>query len=353
MTCRFLYNNLISESMFTVSSVRTGLVSNALKDGSGSATITTAGNYFGTTDLEYLVQIDSIAGGAEVGQATFKWSDGGGSFDASGVTTDSSPITLNNGVTIAFTSGTGADFVVGDKWYFKGINNFSAGKMVDLNRDTRYRSSALETPNTILIDFGTAQAIDSFVIYDHNFTSGVTLTLEGNATDAWGGPSYSESVSYAADKITFYLSSAQTYRYFRLEVIDAANSDGYIEIGEMFLGAYFEPAQNFSFGSGSRGTRALIDRNKSAYGVEFKRFYNYQKMFNYAFENITDIADFQTMFDALGSRSAGTVDALFFNEDSESLANTWLVRLEDLPYSLSQNTERSTVLRMDEVLKSV
>ena len=136
MTCRFLYNNLISESMFTVSSVRTGLVSNALKDGSGSATITTAGNYSGTTDLEYLVQIDSIAGGAEVGQATFKWSDGGGSFDASGVTTDSSPITLNNGVTIAFTSGTGADFVVGDKWYFKGINNFSAGKMVDLNRDT-------------------------------------------------------------------------------------------------------------------------------------------------------------------------------------------------------------------------
>ena len=44
--CRFLYNNLITdESMFTVSSLRTGLVTAALKEGTGSATLNPSGNY--------------------------------------------------------------------------------------------------------------------------------------------------------------------------------------------------------------------------------------------------------------------------------------------------------------------
>jgi len=143
---RFLYNNLIvSEPMISVSSLRVGIVTSAKKNGTGSAVITTSGNFSGATDLEYIVEIDSIAGGAEVGQATFRWSDGGGTWDASGVTTPAVATLLNNGVNIAFTTGAGADFVVGDKWYFKGINLFNAGKMVDYDRDHIYRSAELDT----------------------------------------------------------------------------------------------------------------------------------------------------------------------------------------------------------------
>ncbi len=144
--CRFIYDNLVStESMITVSSLRIGLVTTAKKEGTGSAVITTSGNYSGATDIEYIVEIDSIAGGAEVGQATFRWSDGGSVWDASGVTTPAAATELNNGVKIAFTTGAGADFVVGDKWYFKGVNLFNAGKMIDRDRDHRYRSSSLDS----------------------------------------------------------------------------------------------------------------------------------------------------------------------------------------------------------------
>ena len=143
---RFIYDNLItSETMISVSSLRNGLVTSAKKEGTGSAVITTSGNYSGATDLEYIVEIDSIAGGAEVGQATFKWSDGGGTWDANGVTTSATSILLNNGVYILHTTGTGADFVVGDKWYFKGINLFNAGKVIDRDRDHSYRSKELDT----------------------------------------------------------------------------------------------------------------------------------------------------------------------------------------------------------------
>ena len=143
---RFLYDNLISsESMLSVSSLRNGMVTAALKIGAGSAILNSSGNFSGAVDLEYILEVDSIAGGAEVGQATFKWSDGGGTWDVTGVTTSAANILLNNGVYVNWTTGAGADFAVGDKWYFKGINPFNAGRMIELNRDSHYRSIVLET----------------------------------------------------------------------------------------------------------------------------------------------------------------------------------------------------------------
>ena len=143
---RFIYENLVAdESMISVSSLRNGLVTSAKKEGTGSAVITTSGNFRGPIDLEYIVEIDSIAGGAEVGQATYKWSDGGGTWDATGVVTSAVATELNYDTMIAFTTGAGADFVVGDKWYFKGINLFNAGKMLDRDRDHIYRSTNLDS----------------------------------------------------------------------------------------------------------------------------------------------------------------------------------------------------------------
>ena len=131
--------------MLSVSSLRNGIVTSAKKEGTGSAVMTPSGNYSGATDLEYIVEIDSIAGGAEVGDATYRWSDGGGTWDASGVATAAAPTLLNNGAYISFASGSGADFVVGDRWYFKGINLFNAGKAIDRDRDHSYRSAGLDS----------------------------------------------------------------------------------------------------------------------------------------------------------------------------------------------------------------
>ena len=143
---RFIYDNLItSEGMLSVSSLKNGIVTAAKKEGTGLATMTPSGNFTGETDLEYIVEIDSIGGGAEVGQATFKWSDGGGTWDATGVLTSAVATELNNGAMIAFTTGAGADFVVGDTWYFKGINMFNASKLIDRDRDHVYRSKNLDS----------------------------------------------------------------------------------------------------------------------------------------------------------------------------------------------------------------
>jgi len=339
--------------MISVSSLRNGLVTSALKDGTGSATLTPSGNFSGSEDLEYIVEIDSIAAGAEVGQATFKWSDGSGAWNATGVTTSATNILLNNAVYIKFTAGSGDDFAVGDKWYFKAINLFNSERIIDWHRDSRYRTKELESPNTITIDLGSAKEIKALVIFDHNFTSGVTLSLKGNTADAWGAPAFSEAVSYNADKILHYLSSAQTYRYWQLQITDTSNPDTYIEIGELFLGSYFEPDKNFSYGSGIRDIKSIVGRNVTPYGISKKRFYNFQRRFSYDLNYISDIADFVTMLEALGNRDTGEISPLYFNEDLAITNNTWMVELEELPYALTHNTLRATKLIMAEVMRSV
>lgn len=149
---RFIYQNLIAdESMISVSSLRNGFVTSTKKEGTGSAIITTSGNFRGPVDLEYIVEIDSILGGAGVGEATFKWSDGGGIWNVTGVITSTTPIELSYGTLIAFTGGAGAHFVVTDKWYFKGINLFNAGQMLDRDRDHIYRSVKLDS-NVIMTE---------------------------------------------------------------------------------------------------------------------------------------------------------------------------------------------------------
>jgi hypothetical protein len=352
---RFLYNNLItSESMLAVSSLRAGLVTNAKKEGTGSAVIVTSGNYSGSTDLEYIVEIDSIAAGAEVGQATFRWSDGGGTWNATGVTTPTSATELNNGAKIAFTSGTGADFVVGDRWYFKGVNLFNPGKLIDLDRDHVCRSAALESPNTTTIDLGSAQEVKALVLYDHNITSGATITINGNSANSWGAPAFSESVTWAADKILHYLSEAQTYRYWQLQITDTANTDGYIETGEIFLGSYMELSKNYVEGF-KKPFELLFDENKTPYGVSKKRFYNKRRNFQFDFNYIlaADIALLETMLDALCDSDNGKINPFYFNDDSAIPANTWLVDITSLPEDHQARGFYSSSLSFTEVLRSL
>lgn len=353
--CRFLYNNLItSQDMFTISSLRVGTVTTAVKDGTGSATMQTSGDFTGATDLEYTIEIDSIAAGAEVEQATFKWSDGGGTWDATGVTASATPTVLNNGVYVAFTTGSGADFVVGDKWYFKAINLFNGEKMITWRRDDRYRSKELSSPNTIVIDLGSAQEIKALALYDHNFTSGVTLLLEGNTADAWGAPAFSEAVTYNADKILHYLSSAQTYRYWRLSVTDTSNTDAYIEIGELFLGSYLELTYNFAYDPQTE-FNFILQTEQNEHGVDFDRFGNIQESLNLTFNGLpdTDITLIKTMLAALGSRTTGKYNPLYFNEDSAYPNNFWMMKLTGLYRTRPAINVNTLEMALKEVARSV
>ncbi len=352
--CRFLYDNLITSStMITVSSLKNGVMTGSLKEGLGSASLNVSGAFTGAEDLEYIVEIDSTAAGNEVAQASFKWSDGGGGWDGTTVVTSSSNISLNNGVLVNWTSGAGNDFELADKWYFKGYNLFNASKMLDGNRNSRYRSAGLTTADTIIIDLGSAQQIKSAIIYDHNFTSSVSVSLQGATSASFVG-GITTSLTFNSEKILHHLSSAETYRYWKIIVNDNANPAGYFEVGELFLGSYFEPSGNFGLGS-NRPIDFVENTRYTQYGVRKSRFANLCKKLELNFPKMksTDCDNFETLLTGITNQDSGLQKPIYFNEDSTLANDILMMNLVNYTKNKPLNLWFDIGVKLEEVMKTV
>jgi hypothetical protein len=343
---RFLYSSMITtETMIAVSSLALGVVTTALKAGAGSATITPSGDYTGTVDLEYVIEIDALGTGS-VGSSTFKWSDdGGATWDATGVTTLTTDITLNNGVKVKWTTGYGDDFVIGDKWYLKGINLHNAGKMLDFDRDSRYRSLDATGAKTITITFA-SQKPTALILYDHNLPVGSTITLTG----ADGA----KTVTWAADKILHYIAGADSASTTWVLTITAAGAPAYIEIGELFLGTYLELTRNYTEGFREEIT-FLQDSNRTSYGIERSRFYAQQSVFGFDFSAMlkADVTNMKAVITSIASASTGIFKPLWINTDSAVMADNWLVRISSLPVNHWTGDWYNMPLQLTEVVKSI
>lgn len=258
---RFLYDNKLDTTgaVITASSTVAAQISQAQKNGTGSGSCVPGGTYTGTTERTYLIIIDTAG---DVGAAIFKWSsDGGSTFSAVLVATASTPITLDNGITVYFMAGTGTDFVLGDRWDFKVLFGYGTAKLTDRNRNTEWRSADVTGAKTITLGLAAPLAIQACLLWDHNLTNAATITLAAHTADAWGAPDFGPvGITWASAKIAYYLTATQTYRYWQLSITDAANPDGYLRISNLFLGPYTAMTQNFAYGW-SRGRMPYMAGN--------------------------------------------------------------------------------------------
>lgn len=244
---RFMAANMITGSaMLTVVSQATGQVSRAQKEGEGSAVATVGGSYSNQSNLDYYAEIDGLGTG-EIGSSTFKWStDDGATFIASGVATSATPLTLDNGVTIAWIGGTAADFVLGDKWRWKAYHAYHREKVLDRDRDSEWRSATSSSTVTVTIDLGSAQTPRSLILMDHNFSSAAEVTLSAS-NDAFVTAPVRINLTWRSGTIIQYFSHG-SYRYWQISIRDLANVNGYLRMAEVFLGDFVEPVRTFSLG---------------------------------------------------------------------------------------------------------
>ena len=235
---RFLGNNYITDpAMITLNNFRPGITEGSQKDGSGSAVMTIGGAFTGDSILKYVIEIDAIGTG-EVGSSTFKWSDDGGvTWDATGVTTSAGPITLNNGITVSWASGTGADFALADTWTFWTAVPFGKQHLIDFERMPVCDTGS--TSVNIVINIGVPVSPEAFGLINHNLPLSSSITLEANTSDSWVSPAYSGSMTTMLNNQYFNIGSAAgvSYQYWRV-VISGAGSD--IQIGELYLGDQVE-----------------------------------------------------------------------------------------------------------------
>lgn len=131
-------------------------------------------------------------------------------------------------------------------------NNVTAATITSLTEDPFYGwDTALNDPRltrygrTLGVDdqwilFTNAAAVDVDYVYisDSNITSGATVKIQGNATDVWTSPTVDQALTYDSthDYWIYNFSTTQSYKYWRIFVDDPTNTDGYIQIGNIFIG---------------------------------------------------------------------------------------------------------------------
>lgn len=111
-----------------------------------------------------------------------------------------------------------------------------------------------DTLEWIKLDLGSAAKITCLGIFNHNLTSSATVTLEANSSDYWSPPGYGQSLSLASDvdsvvfpRIVYFLD--QTYRYWRISFDDPSNPAGWISVGRIVAGEYYEFTRNAARGA--------------------------------------------------------------------------------------------------------
>jgi hypothetical protein len=130
----------------------------------------------------------------------------------------------------------------------------------------------------ITIDFGAGQQVTVVAIINHNFTNGATLTLMAdNNPPNWGAPSYTHALTYFAQKNNIYLLLNETYRWWRVAISDAGNSE-FPEIGELIFylhsqitGAHLEKMHD--------GLETVLAENRTHYGQHWDSYLSRHEKF--------------------------------------------------------------------------
>jgi len=166
------------------------------------------------------------------------------------------------------------------KYYFFNYMDQASTEFTASTANAQYPVSNLKEPHStrvwrstassanVVIDIKTIEAIDSVLIRPSKDGFGFTgdLTIEGNATANFSSPAFSTTLAVNRERnlglVTF--ASAQSYRFWRI----SGTGTGYLELANIYLGAYFIAGKNVSF-NWDYENKDLSDSTTNRYGQEF------------------------------------------------------------------------------------
>lgn len=188
--------------------------------------------------------------------------------------------------------------------------DFPVANMADDLHLKHWRATG-DTAEWVKWDLGSAQTPTVLILKYHNFTAGATVVLEGHASDAWGAPTYQETVTVTTGTVVFFVTTS-ALQWWRLTIADAANPDTYVRIGRVFLGTYFTPTYNYLLPL----EKDYVDDSNIAYSMGGQAFVDEKtqyRIFNYAFltTSSSNFATMKTIYETVGKSLA-----YFIVEDS-------------------------------------
>jgi len=133
----------------------------------------------------------------------------------------------------------------------------------------------------VRIKFSTQIKASYVAILNHNIPEGADIWLQGNNTDSWDAPTFSQQLTWNSDIIIDAIDE-QTFNYWSLWINhDETGADEYIQIGFVFLGIYLQmpgmdPKQQLPHNTTAKKT---ISTGGQVYGDDSYEFYNFKVKF--------------------------------------------------------------------------
>lgn len=143
-----------------------------------------------------------------------------------------------------------------------------------------------------------------------------TADFDSTAVDAWPSAWVSDTTSEQRAGVVgcaVLTGSSTAYRYWRVDLIDAANPDGYLELGRVFGGSAWSPTINAVFGA----TLGYEDRDvvtEMDSGSEYMRKRPAPRVAQFALPAATDAEAMRTLLDM--QRRQGSSGEVLFEWDS-------------------------------------
>ena len=206
---------------------------------------------------------------------------------------------------------------------------FPTTNLKNILRSKRYRSTS-KTNQGIVFDFGSAVAVDAFVMLLPkegvlNMTGGATITLQGNSSNSWGSPPVNENLTLNVDErqVSFFLPSTETYRYWRVYIDDTSAVGDYVEISKIILGpAVSIPLPQNGFKIGKTNNTKL---SKNDFGSVYADKYPVLKKLSLDWKTllISEIEQLDDVYDSNGNHTPVYItldeESMLFNKDTYSI----------------------------------
>jgi hypothetical protein len=159
-----------------------------------------------------------------------------------------------------------------------------------------------------------------------------TLSLEWPSTNFWGGR-YTDAERIGVTPTRgLILPNTVSARYWRVELKDAANSDGFIQIGRVFMGAAWQSQVNALYGATSIAWETTTEIQAAISGAEYFDRRTPFRVARFSTEYMSETEGMSYAFEI--QRQMGVDGEVFFVHDpddvSHALRRQFLGRLREL-----------------------
>jgi hypothetical protein len=233
------------------------------------------------------------------------------------------------------------------------------------------------------IDFGGAQGVRLFALVSHNLSASATYRLRGSdtagvfttplydsgTTSAWAASYTASAEPWESDgfwdsivtwsgadggtpNLIHVLAAETAARYWRLEIADTTNADGYVEAGRLFVGPAFAPAVNFDWGAAiGYADESTVEMVYG--GTEYFDRRPVRRVATLRFSWLTDAEALRYLLDL--QRTRGITREILFVWDPDDLEyfqrRSFLARQQDLnPIEAARYGAHSAALRLRELI---